>query len=99
MIVIFLSLPKMSFRFRTVYTIRNIRISRRIFAKKSSSKDSRSNRTSDMNSIKMIIMSLAPCVNCSSPSVGPACALAKDDRKIVRNANIPPFLFMIGLDC
>lgn len=94
--VIFLSLPKMSFRFRTVYVMKNISNSNIIFAKKNSSKDSRSNRTSAMNWIVIVIISLAPYANCSSPSIGPADA--NEDRKIVRNVNMPPFLFMLELD-
>ena len=96
-IVIFLSLPKMSFRFRTVYTTKKTIRKMIIFAKNSSSKDSRSNRTSDMNWITIVIISLAPSANCSRPSTGPADA--SDDRNIVRNAKIPPFLFMLELDC
>ena len=95
-IVIFLSLPNMSFRFRTAYTTKKMIRKMIIFAKKNSSKLSRSNRTSDRNWIMIVIVSLAPLANCSAPSIGPADA--NEENIIVKNVNMPPFLFMLGLD-
>lgn len=95
-IAIFLSLPNVSFRLRTVYVTKNINRNKSIFAKKSSSKLSRLNTTSDRNWTIIIIISFAPSANRSNPSTGPA--LASEENIIVRNVNIPPFLFIVGLD-
>ena len=86
----------MSFRLRTVYVTKNINRNKSIFAKKSSSKLSRLNTTSDRNWTIIIIISFAPSANRSNPSTGPA--LASEENIIVRNVNIPPFLFIVGLD-
>jgi len=98
-IVIFLSLPKRSFRLRTVYTMKKMIKAISIFAKKNSSKLSRSNRISAINLIIISITSLAPRVSCSSPSTGPDCALTREENINVKNVNMPPFLFMLVLDC
>lgn len=50
-----------------------------------------------MKSIRIMIMSFAPLASRSRPSTGPA--ETNEENIIDRNANIPPFLFMIGLDC
>lgn len=77
---IFLSLPKMSFRLKTTYTTKKMIRKMMIFAKRNSSKLSRSNITSDMNWMPIVTTSLAPLVNCSTPSTGPADASDESPR-------------------
>ena len=66
-IVIFLSVPKMSFCFMTVYVIKYTRRRRRSFAKRNSSKLSMLRIVSATNLMTMTITSPKPSANCSMP--------------------------------